>query len=120
MRLDEDLLICDFAETYKIYDIRALKPFTAGSLAYGLRPDSRIKLKNSGMEMPSLYLLATRMVDELTLARWPYTEAAKNGEKPQLLMDLLFNGGSNQKEREQAGYDTPEEFMRSYYGTEYE
>lgn len=39
---DEDALICDFAETYHIYDYRSLPLHMAGIFACGLRPDSRI------------------------------------------------------------------------------
>ena len=37
---DEDALICDFAETYHIYDYRSLDVEYAATLAYGLRDDS--------------------------------------------------------------------------------
>ena len=39
---DEDALICDFAETYQIYDYRSLPVKMAATLAAGLRDDSRI------------------------------------------------------------------------------
>ena len=45
---DRDALLCDFAETYGIYDFRALPAFTLATLAVGLRDDSRIKMKMHG------------------------------------------------------------------------
>lgn len=41
----EDELICDMAESYRIYDYRALKARYAATLALGLRPHSRVMLK---------------------------------------------------------------------------
>lgn len=43
LRLDETAVICDFAETYNIYDYRSLPAFRAATFAVGLRNDSRIK-----------------------------------------------------------------------------
>ena len=47
INLDEDSLICDFAEYYRIYDYTALPAKYAGVLACGLRENSRIKMKMS-------------------------------------------------------------------------
>jgi len=46
IKLDENALICDFAETYHIYDYRQLPPTRVAVFACGLRDDSRIKMKN--------------------------------------------------------------------------
>ena len=45
MALDEDALICDFAETYHIYNIYGMPVQYIATLAIGLRDDSRIKSK---------------------------------------------------------------------------
>lgn len=50
MALDRDALECDMAETYRIYDLRALPPERVAMLACGLRADSRIKLKQQGLK----------------------------------------------------------------------
>ena len=49
--LDEDALICDFAETYHIYDYRRLPVEYAATLAYGLRENSRIRMVQSGLKV---------------------------------------------------------------------
>ena len=46
--VDEGALICDFAETYGIYDYRSLPLRTTATLASGLRDDARIKTKIRG------------------------------------------------------------------------
>ena len=42
MREDKDALICDFAETYHIYDLRSLPLSLVATLAAGLGDNSRI------------------------------------------------------------------------------
>lgn len=77
--LDEDALICDFAEYYRIYDYRALSPSYAGVLACGLRDNSRIKMKltEQGVDMETL-LLAT-IADRLQVLIWQNTEDGQKG-----------------------------------------
>ena len=65
---DESALICDFAETYHIYDYRALPVSYAATLAYGLRSDSRIRLKLGEVkeEVPC-FISAAKAADCLAL-----------------------------------------------------
>ncbi len=113
MRLDEDLLLCDFAETYGVLDIRSVSPFTAGALAYGLRPDSRIKMKITDSEISFNQQLAIRAIDELAMIRWLNMGNASESNRPKMLSELFIRKDENENS---AGYDTPEEFMRAYYG----
>lgn len=46
--LDEDALICDFAETYHVLDLWSLPVQLAATLAAGLRYDSRIMMRING------------------------------------------------------------------------
>lgn len=46
IQTDEDALICDLAETYQIYDYRQLPAYQVAVFSYGLRDDSRIKVRN--------------------------------------------------------------------------
>ena len=45
MAVDRDAWICDLAETYRIFDYRALPVGLLATLSFGLREDSRIKQK---------------------------------------------------------------------------
>lgn len=111
IRLDEDLLICDFAETYGIINYRTLDPFSAGTLAYGLHPDSRVRMKDAGADATFEQTLAMRAVDELAMIRWLNSaDGVKGVNRPKMISQTL------QKAEEQGGYDSPEEFMRAYYG----
>lgn len=89
--LDEDSLVCDFAETYHILDYRALSPNLAGVLACGLRGDSRIKMKMVGQTVKTDTMLRASILDRLSILVWHNTEDGQNGINPpkSVLSDLL-------------------------------
>lgn len=58
-------LICDLAETYGIYDYRQLPPKTVAVLAVGLRDDSRVKQKISGIKLDFKEQLLAVIADRL-------------------------------------------------------
>lgn len=90
--LDEDALICDFAETYHIYDYRSLPASMAATLAVGLRDDSRIKRKiiqeESGLRVSSTELLLSILIDRVSAI------GAVGGELPPSLFEQCFDGGN--------------------------
>ena len=51
LKIDEDAVICDLAETYHIYNYKELPPLTVALFCDGLRDDARIKLKMSGQRV---------------------------------------------------------------------
>lgn len=67
IRLDEDALICDLAETYHIYNYKSLPAITVATLASGLRDDSRIKLKQNKQRVSNTDLLLAVIADRLGL-----------------------------------------------------
>ena len=76
---DEQALICDFAETYHVFDWKALRPSLAATLAVGLRDDSRIKMQLSGLHVPPDRLLLAAAVDRLSLLVWMETKDGQKG-----------------------------------------
>lgn len=91
VRTDEDALICDFAETYHIFNYRDLPVLQAATLAIGLRPDSRIKQKLSGMNGSRELMLLAAAVDRLSLLVWSKTTDAERGiNKPVSVLATLF------------------------------
>lgn len=87
---DEDALICDFAETYHIYDYRSLDVEYAATLAYGLRDDSRIKLKIMGLRVSVDTLLLARICDSTAINFYAKTKDAKTGRnKPKSMVEAL-------------------------------
>ena len=89
--LDEDSLICDFAETYHILDYKALSPILAGVLACGLRDDSRIKMAMSGRKINTDTMLRAGILDRLSILAWQNTEDGHEGTNyPPSVMSMLL------------------------------
>lgn len=110
LRLDRDALICDFAETYHIYDLKALPVTTVALLACGLREDSRIKQKINGTQVPVNTLLLAHIVDRLGILIWQRTKDGQHGRnKPDSIAEQLLNTGKRNLNKVDA-FETPEEF----------
>lgn len=91
IKLDEDALICDLAETYGIHDYRSYPLGYIATLAHGLRDSSRIKMKLEGQELNLELLLLASMCDKLTLLLYSNTKDAEKGKNyPKLIMDTLI------------------------------
>lgn len=60
-----DLLICDLAETYQIYDYHRVPVKILGTLVSGLGPDTRIGMKLSGRKAPMDVVLLAKIYDGL-------------------------------------------------------
>lgn len=65
MRDDEDALICDFAETYHIYDLRSLPLSLVATLAAGLGDNSRIVRKTTEAKASTTNTLLAIIADRL-------------------------------------------------------
>lgn len=108
---DEDALICDFAETYHIYDYKGLPVEFAAKLAYGLRDDSRIKLRLAGARVSTEILLQAATVDALNLLVWAKTKNAKHGtNKPASIYEALTE---EPEKDEYIGFDSAAEFEKA-------
>ena len=109
IRTDKDDLICDLAETYHIYDYKALPVSLVASLVVGLREDSRIKMKLSGAKAPSEIILLASIIDRLSVLVWMQTKDAQKGRnRPKSLMISLFP-----KETKATVYKTGEDFEKA-------
>lgn len=88
--LDEDALICDFAETYRIYNLYELDVDYAATLAAGLRDTSRIKMRASGLRVDTNTLLLARIADATVLNVYAKTKDAQKGRnKPKSILEAL-------------------------------
>ena len=106
--LDEDALICDFAETYHIYDYRALSPTMAGVLACGLRENSRIKMKLTEQVVNMDTLLLATIADRLSILAWQNTEDGIKGRNmPESIVHSLIG---KETERSHMVFDTGADF----------
>lgn len=110
---DEDALICDLAETYRIYDYKALPVHITAALAFGLREDSRIKQKLGGTKIPGSGLLLAAIVDRLSLILWGQTEDGHKGRNyPKLILDLPAE--KRNATADVQAFDSGEAFQQEY------
>ena len=88
--LDEDALVCDFAETYHIYDYRQLSVEYAATLANGLRTNSRVKTLQYGLKVELTTLLLAHIVDNTATNVYLKTKDAQKGKnRPKSAVELL-------------------------------
>lgn len=107
---DEDALICDFAETYHIYDYKKLPILTAATLAVGLKDNSRIKMQINGSKVELNTLLAAAMVDRLSFLAWAKTkDGEQNKNRPTSIVEALTG---KEKEKIQT-FLTPQDFDKT-------
>lgn len=108
MSANKDALVCDLAETYGIFDYRALPVPLLATLAVGLRDDARIKMHMSGMSVPQNTLLLAAALDKLSLLVWSKTKDAQSGtNRPKPILGALLG---QKRERGVTAFDTAEEF----------
>lgn len=108
VRIDEDSLICDLAETYQIYDYRQLPLKMVAVFSYGLKDDSRIKMKISDQSVSFETLLLAGVSDRLALLLWSKTvDAEKGRNRPDSIVESLTN---TKRESNQLSFASGEEF----------
>lgn len=94
----EDEMICDFAETYNIYDYRRLPLRTAAIFASGLRDTSRIKMKMAGMDIDAKTAILAAIADRTGTLVWMQSkDGAKNRNRPESILSRMLSG-SQEKE----------------------
>lgn len=109
LKLNEDALICDLAETYNIYDYTQLPASRVAVFALGLRDSSRIKMQltNSPIEFESMLLAG--LFDKVSLLFWSKTkDAEKNRNRPESVVDAI--SGKQQEESEVVVFASSKEF----------
>lgn len=113
---DEDALVCDLAETYGIYDYRALPAPLLATLASGLREDSRIKMRMAGVKASADTILLASAVDALNTLVWFKTKDARTGRnRPEsILKKLLQSGDKAGREDEVVRFDSGESFTAAW------
>lgn len=99
-------MICDLAQTYHVYDFRALPLRTAAALASGLPITSRVMSKQTGLKVPVDIYLLSQAVDLLNVIRWMLSEDGSRGTNfPELSSPSLV-----EKEDDLEYFDSPEDF----------
>lgn len=109
--LDEDSLICDFAETYHIYNMRDFPCDYVATLAMGLRDNSRIKMKAAGLRVEYTTLLLAHIADNTAINVYAKTKDAKTGRnQPKSIVEVL----TKDPEKEIKAFDSGEAFLEEW------
>lgn len=111
---DRDALLCDLAETYGIFDFRALPVSVLAALSVGLRDDSRIKMRLSGAKATRGELLLAAVVDRLSMLVWMQTEDGHKGvNRPQSVFSAI-QGDNTPENGQQVGFETAEDYEAAW------
>ena len=114
IKTDEDSLVCDLAETYNIYDYEQLPLKKVAVFSYGLKDDSRIKMKLNGQKTPLDTLILAGISDKVNSLVWFQTEDGQKGRnRPKSLADTLINYDKNdEKDDDMVVFHSGEDFER--------
>lgn len=104
--LGEDELICDFAETYHIYDYTAIPVTLTATLACGLRADARVFQKVFHTHDFDRQL-RVGIYDCLNWIKWSKTQAASDGKEPP---ESLYSKLYTKNEKELKSFVTSDDF----------
>lgn len=108
---DEDALVCDLAEVYRIYDYKSLPCSKVAIFSCGLRNESRIKMKLQGENYSSLEKLVALAVDHLALLVWSKTKDGEKGtNRPKSIFEQM---ASENTEPEVQQFESGEDFMKA-------
>ncbi|NCC60992.1 MAG: hypothetical protein EOM12_08610 [Verrucomicrobiae bacterium] len=108
LKKDEEALICDFAETYHIYDFKRLPLTTVAALAVGLRDSSRIKMLLNDAPASADIMLLAAIVDRLSLLVWFQTKDGEKGHnRPKSIL-----GAISPKESNVSAFESGEDFIK--------
>ena len=111
MTVCEDSLICDLAETYHVLNYKELSPDLVATLCFGLKEDSRVKMKLSKSKITLNQTLLARMVDELSFQSWAKTkDGQKNRNRPQSVLKAL----TEDKMDEVVSFMTVDDFKKAW------
>ena len=114
MRKNRDALECDLAETYNIYDMRALPARRVALFAVGLRDNSRIKMLLADSKFTFSEILLINIYDALNLELWTKTKDATKGKnKPESLYKKLMGINDQvKKESKNMTFSSAEEYEK--------
>lgn len=112
LKTDRASLECDLAETYHIYNMYELPLSKVALFSYGLRENSRIKMKMRGELYPFETMLLAGILDRLSLLWWSKTPDAQKGiNRPDSVLSSLL-GNDPKDNREHLVFDSLEDFER--------
>lgn len=108
---DEDALICDFAETYHIYNIYEMPVMYIATLAKGLRHDSRIMMAVNGLKVDINTLLLAHIADNTAINVYFKTKDAEKGRNRPKSYVKILTSDRNEIARE---FDCGDDFIKEW------
>ena len=112
MKVDRYALECDLAETYHIFDIYELPLRKVALFSYGLRDNSRIKLKMNEMNYSFETILLAGITDKLSYLLWSRSDDATKGiNKPDSILSKLL-GVESDTQKDYMTFNTGEDFEK--------
>lgn len=113
IQTDEAALICDLAETYRIFDYKSLPVDMVATFSVGLREDSRIKRKLSDMNHSLSTVLLAAICDGISMLVWLNSNDGHNGvNRPKSILSILL--GNEENNNKVMSFDTPEDFEKAW------
>ena len=100
-------LICDLAEYYNILDYRRVPGRTLGTLAVGLRAESRIGMIREGIKADPETIMLVKVYDVLTQV------FSEKGKTPKPLLNTFLVEQENKKDKPMS-FKTPEDFKAAW------
>ena len=100
-------LVCDLAEYYNILDYRRVPGRTLGTLAVGLRAESRIGQLREGIKASPETIMLVKVYDILTQV------FSEKGKAPAPLLKTFIVEQENKKD-EPMSFRTPEDFKAAW------
>ncbi|MBQ2649441.1 hypothetical protein IJI17_02755 [Candidatus Saccharibacteria bacterium] len=104
----EDLLICDFAETYNVLNYRGLPLRLAATLACGLGANSRVVRHYIGIKEANTNVMLAGITDAINGLTFVAFGDRKKNKRPQSVVEML----TGQTETEST-YSTGAEFEKA-------
>ena len=103
-------MICDLMETYHIINYKDIQPDVLGVLVFGLRDNSRVKMKLTDSKLTIEQNFQAMMVDALNFIVWSKTDdARRNRNRPQSILEKIRNK-DNISNKECKSFSSKEEF----------
>lgn len=109
LAVDSEAVVCDLAETYHVYDMRSIPSRTLATLAAGLKPESRIMMRVSGMQATRMEILLAVIADGINNLVWFKTKDARHGRnRPARILDEIL--GRKRAADPVVGFESAEDF----------
>lgn len=103
-------MICDFAETYHIFNYRELPPSLVATLLIGLRDNSRVKMHLAKSKITIEQTLLAIIADAVQFVAWTKTKESKNGKYKKKSILKTLNGEYDKEKDDLMSFKTIEEY----------